>query len=83
MSNDERPLCVDLADTNTINEWFDYWVRKDKRSDGRYDLSETINKIRRLALLGASKAKRNKKAVTKVAADMLQRMADDLRAGSQ
>lgn len=78
-------MCVDEVDASIINRWFDYWIVQDQRShEGRttYSKEKTINRIRRIAMAGASKARRNNKAVAEVAADVLESMAKDLREGN-
>jgi len=82
-STDES-LCCDVIDDSTINRWFDYWVVQDKKHAARphHVKEEFINRIRRLALAGASKARKNNKAVATVLAIVLDQMARDLRSGN-
>lgn len=66
-SADELLLCCDEVDDAIINRWFDYWELQEERNQSRrpyWDKAETINKIRRVALAGASKARRNNKAIS-------------------
>lgn len=76
----DLPICGDELDDDTINRWFAYWEYQcTKKGSGR--CVETIRKIRRLALAGAKKGRRNNAAVADVLADVLAGMAQDVRAG--
>ena len=81
----EPPVCVEVVDADVINQWFDFWLGEDATSDrcGDSGKSEIINKLRRLALAGARKGRRNNKAVAEVLADVLDGMAADVRAGEK
>jgi uncharacterized protein (DUF2267 family) len=70
-------MIVDEVNEYVINQWFDYWSDK---SDP-IPPTEIIEKLRRLAIAGNSKAKRNNKAIASVMADLFDCMADDVRSG--
>lgn len=78
-SSDVPPICCDDIDPIIIGRWFDYWEHQDSKKSGR--CGETIRKIRRVALAGARKSRRNNAAVAEVVAGILQGLAEDLRVG--
>lgn len=75
----DPPICCDDIDSIIINRWFEYWEHQDTKRGGR--CVETIRKIRRVAMAGAKKGRRNNAAVAEVVAGILNGMAEDFRAG--
>ena len=78
-TQNEPPMIVDVVDATVINQWFDFWRRESNRRDT--ERIKAIEKIRRLALAGNSKAKRNNKAIAAVLADVFEGMAAEARSG--
>jgi hypothetical protein len=71
----DTPVLFEPMSANSVNNWFDHW--KSRSPDRNH---ESIDKLRKLALYGASKARRNKAVLCKAVVAELRQIADAVEA---
>lgn len=71
--------CCDPVSPENVNRWFDYWLLKEQRETSRAgSMCETIERLRKCALEGTRKAKRNKKQMRALVAKKLREVAEEM-----